>query len=70
MLDFIISEEVKEKCSNIVLGLIEADVTVTDSCDELINEMDICCDEEKAKIKLEDIALCKTDVSVFLYRNS
>ena len=31
MLDFIISEEVKEKCSNIVLGLIEADVTVTDS---------------------------------------
>ena len=59
MFDFIIREEVKEKCPNVVLGLIEADVTVSDSCDELIKEMDICCDEEKDKIRLEELASCR-----------
>lgn len=56
MLDFIISEEVKRKCPKVVLGLLEAEVVVKDSCDELIKEMDTCCEDAKNKIKLDELS--------------
>ena len=55
MIDIKISQEIKDKCPNIRLGVIKATVQVNDSCDSLLNEIDNYCDLLKNNLKLEDL---------------
>lgn len=55
MIDIKISQEIKDKCPNIRLGVIKATVQVNNSCDSLLNEIDSYCDLLKNNLKLEEL---------------
>lgn len=55
MINIKISEEIKERCPNIALGVIEGKVQVASSCNSLLDEIDAYCDLLKENLKLEEL---------------
>ncbi|WP_394886087.1 B3/B4 domain-containing protein [Clostridium butyricum] len=55
MIDFKISKEVKEVCTNMALGLLKADVEVKSSSDSLIKEIDDLCASIVEKLAIEEL---------------
>ncbi len=55
MINIKISEELKEKCPEVSLGCIEAEVIVEEGRDELWNLINSRCDEIQATIKPEEV---------------
>lgn len=56
MIEVKISDELKEVCSSITLGCIQASVKVESSSESLLKEINKYCEELTEKISLEDIA--------------
>ncbi len=56
MIDVKISEKLKKVCPILTLGCIKANVKVEISSEELLKEINDCCDELNEKISLESIA--------------
>ena len=56
MIDVKISDKLKKACPNFTLGCIEANVKVESSSEELVKEINKCCDELNEKISLENIS--------------
>lgn len=55
MINIKISEEIKERCPNIALGVIEGKVQVGFSSNSLLDEINTCCDLLKRDLKLEEL---------------
>lgn len=55
MINIKISDEVKESCSNVVLGVLQAKVNIASSSETLLNEIEQCEKEIKEKLKLENL---------------
>lgn len=55
MIDIIISKELKELCPDLVLGCIQAKVSVESSPKELWEEINSCCDVLQREIHIEEL---------------
>ena len=55
MIDIKISEEIKDLCPNVALGLIQAKVKVEESSEALLKEIDDCCSALQNELKLEEL---------------
>lgn len=55
MINFKISDEVKNACPNITLGIIKEEVNVNASCNILLEEIDNYCNCVKEQLNLEDL---------------
>lgn len=56
MIDLIISEEIKELCPEVSIGLIQANVNAKESSEDLLNEIDDYCNILQNELKLEELA--------------
>ena len=69
MIDMKISEEIKELCPSVSMGLIQAKVKVAESSEELLNDIDKYCSILQNEIKLEELASEKAIKDLKLFVN-
>ena len=55
MINFKISDEVKNACPNMALGIIKAEVSVNESSDDLLEEIENYCNYVKEQLNIEDL---------------